>query len=89
MARTFGAVNKMPTDRMGLKALVLSSIRDNPGITVEGIVQKIYSMNAPEYAYDTVRVIIFRLRKMGHQISNKPVFHTGKTGRGTIARYYV
>ncbi len=90
MARTHGAKNKQPTDQMGLKAVVLSSIRNNPGSSVDDIVCDVFPHHEPKYAYDTVRVIIHRLRKMGHKISNKSgVLHQGKTGRGTIARYYV
>ncbi len=91
MARTKGSKNKISTDQSGLKALVLSSIRDNPGSTLDDIVFSLYpDDNEPDYAYDTVRVIIHRLRKMGHKISNKSgILHQGKTGRGTIARYYV
>jgi hypothetical protein len=42
----------------------------------------------PSYAYDSLRVMIYRLRKMGFVISNKQDrVHSGKTGRGTPAFY--
>ena len=58
------------------------------GATLGDIASAVYRGNEPEYAYDALRVMIYRLRKEGFVITNKPgKLHSGKTGRGTPAFY--
>jgi hypothetical protein len=58
------------------------------GATIGDIASAVYRGNEPDYAYDSIRVMIYRLRKEGFVISNKPgTAHSGKTGRGTPAFY--
>lgn len=59
------------------------------GGTLDDIAYSVYEgVDEPDYAYDSLRVMIHRLRKMGFVISNKQgSVHSGKTGRGTCAYY--
>lgn len=59
------------------------------GGTLDDIALAVYGgVDEPDYSYDSLRVMIYRLRKMGFVISNKHgTVHSGKTGRGTCAYY--
>lgn len=70
-----------------IQKVILSEI--SKGATIDDILFAVYQgENEPEYAYNSIRTIIGRLRKYGYKISNRPSgFHSGKTGRGTKAFY--
>lgn len=80
---------------MGAKAVtiqdrILDLVKEG-GMTTIDMAERIYddADGGPDYALDGIRVSIFRLRKQGHMISNKPNrYWTGKPGRGNKARYY-
>ncbi len=59
------------------------------GVTLDELAFAVYGgEDEPDYAYDSLRVMISRLRKLGFVISNKVgKLHSGKTGRGTPAFY--
>jgi hypothetical protein len=77
-------------DTVGLKKIILDLIKEG-GLTPDEMAERIYQNRniSPSWEIGVVRQIIYRLRKSGHLISNKPdCLWTGKTGKGHKARYY-
>lgn len=75
---------------MTIKNRILELVKQG-GMTTQDMADTIYTDidGGPDYAMDGIRVAIFRLRKEGHLISNKPDrYWRGKPGRGNKARYY-
>lgn len=73
-----------------LQERVYEAVCVSKGLSVEEVASVIYSGKdgGPDWSLSCVRVAIFKLRKQGRIISNKPDrTHFGKTGRATKAIY--
>lgn len=73
-----------------LQERVYEAVCANQGLSVEEVASVIYSDKdgGPDWSLSCVRVAVFKLRKQGRIISNKPDrISFGKTGRATKAIY--